>query len=750
MADSPFQPFEVGDFTGGITDDVFDQDYTQSEELDNFNITSDKKLASRSGSVVDDLTNPQIPAGVQRIGTLINYNNSTKLFVQSARKFYYRNPSAYATLTGPTGNDVLSVGDTSSIISFSEFNQQLFVTSDVFPKVMKLYRDGSGVYQVRNAGLPALASSPTVTVGAAGTKQYIYAFHYRYEYTVGDQTFEDVGPVTFVSLANSADPSVTPNNISVIPVLSNGVTDNHDTSNLKVYIYRTLDSGDTFFKIGEVTNGTTTFVDSFADSAIENNLLLYTDDGTLDFQAPPLSKYVHVVNATGIYGHVKVGSQVFKNRLQFSVPGNPGACPNGLELDVEDEIAGVSSTQSIPIVLCKRHIYSLQGSFDQFGRGNVSSQRISDTAGCVSSMSCVQAEGNLYWAGNDGFYTTDGYRVIKISDGLNTRYKNLFNKHRIVGRFDEKERRIYWAVQKDSANLDNDCLMVLELRFGISQRMPFSTYSGTSFAPTSHAFFNNSWYRADKRGFVFLHSDDYETDPKIDTVVTPSNWKKETIIWRYKSLNLNFGSNFYRKYVTKILLTASNRANTSIQINAVNDDGKLTRELKSINWRRNFIWGDDDFVWGNASCVWNAVGLIEQWRRFPAKGLRLSYVQIEITNGFSVVANSDTIGKATFNPALNTVVLDDSLGQDWPIESVDYQIFTEVDNYTQGFTVLTRGPDTLTVADPNNTLPTGSLKWVLKGYKKGEPLNLLSYNLHWDNISQTQATFESGDDGGNA
>lgn len=747
-------PFEVNDFSGGITDDVFQQNPKRSKTLDNFVLKSDRTPDSRPGSVVDDLVNPQIPGGNQRIGTLINYNNSTTMFVHSDRKFYYRNPSAYATLTGPTGNDVLSTGTTSNILSHTQWNGHLYITSDAYPRPMKVCQDSGGVYRVRSSGLPLLASSPVITPGAAGANTFIYSFHYEYSYTVGPATFQDFGPLTQVEVTLSGDPGVNPNAISVIPVLANGVTDNWDTTVIKVFIYRTINGGQDSYKIGEVTNGTTVFSDTFSDSAILDNDRLYTDDGTLDFDPPPLSKFVHVVNNTGYYAFIKEGSNEFKNIIKQSIPGDPDSCPNAFEIEVEDEIAGLSSARSVPIVLCRRHIYRIDDGFDQFGRGVPNPVRISDTAGCISNISVVQAENGIFWFGNDGVYYTDGYQILKISDGNNETYKEILaqttQQNRVYGRFDERERRIFWGIQRDSASLDNDSFLVLDLRYGISTEMPFTTWGGNSFRPSCLEFFNGELYRGDTRGYVFLHDSVYDTDPKVDTNVAANLWNEETIIWTYESVNFNFGSTHNRKYVTKILLSAVNRSNTSIQIFAVNDDGKLDRELKIIRWRRNFIWGDNDFVWGSQDCVWNAVGLIEQYRRMPAKGLRLSYIRVKITNGFSIVVTSDLIGTATFLGSTNLVTLDSSATQDWPEESVDYVIKTEVDNYQREYVVSARSADTLTVLDPDNQLPTGSYKWELWGYKKGEPLNMLSYNLYWQDVSQTQMTYESGQDGANA
>jgi hypothetical protein len=124
-------------------------------------------------------------------------------------------------------------------------------------------------------------------------------------------------------------------------------------------------------------------------------------------------------------------------------------------------------------------------------------------------------------------------------------------------------------------------------------------------------------------------------------------------------------------------------------------------------------------------------------------------MSLVITNGFSAIDSSDLSGTATFDPTLNTVVLDGA-GASWPMDVVDYVIASEVDGYVTEYTVTARNSDTsVTVADPNNTLPIGSIKWVLRGFQKGETLNLLGYNIHWTNVSQTQQTFELGSSGEN-
>lgn len=755
MAASSQTPFEMNNFTGGITDNAFGQNYTKSSELDNFILNPNGEPVSRPGSEIDNETESPIPAGNERIGTLINYANNDKLFVHSIKKFYYRNPSAYATLTGPTGNDVLSLGTDANVLSFTQWNRHLFVTSDAYPRPQKIYKDSGGAYRVRTSGLPMLATAPVVTAGAAGARSYVYAFHYEYTYTAGPQTFQDFGAVTFVTLNNSGDPSINPNPISAIPVISNGATDNWDTTVIKVFIYRTIDGGTTFYKIGEVTNGTLIFSDNNSDASIQDNLVLYTDDGTLDFDPVPLSKFVHIVNSIGYYGAIKEGSEEFPFRIRQSIPGDPDSTPSAFFKDLEDDIQGVSSIKSIPLVFCKRHVYRLENSFDQFGRGDINAVRISDTAGCVSNLSIVQAENWCFWAGNDGFYATDGYQVMKISDGNNNRYRDILEEQAqnnfIYGKFDELRRRVYWGLQRDAGSLDNDSLAVLDLRWGVKEDSVFTTWSGDSFRPTSLEFFNGLLYRGDTRGFVFFHDDGLVSDPKIDINESAEDWFTETIIWTYDSIHINFGSTFFRKMPTKMLLTCVNEGNTTIQITAFNDDLRFTRNLKIIRARDLFTWGDDLFVWGSDLCTWHSVGLIEQWRRFPARGLRTSYIKIRITNGYGVISSSDFFGTATPNNATNTVVLDNLVDNMWPQDVVDYFISFEDDDYVRQYQITERTSNsTLTVLDALNTLPIIPQNWLIKGFRRGEPLHILSYNIAWSNVSQTQATFESGNDGANS
>jgi hypothetical protein len=746
MAASNAQPFEVNDFSKGITDDVYDQMPGSCEELENFLIGSDRRPRTRYGSELDNVLYPEIPTGV-RVGALINYANSDALIYHSLRKMFVRVDGEFVEIVGPDGNPVLSIGEEKDAPALAQWNRHIYATNDAFPTPTKLFKDGNGDFQARNAGLPALASDPVLSSTEVGETSYVYAFYYSDNYTVFDLDYESLGPTKLVKISDVKAPNESPISISDIPVLTNGVDGNLNTANIKVNIYRTENAGTFFRKVGEVTNGVTTFEDSTADVTLaDTGIPLYTNDGTVDYDPPPLHKFNHVVNNTGYFAYIKDDNGVSPYRVRQSVPGIPDTAPIDFYCEVDDEIAGISSVRSNPIVFCRKYIYRIDQFFDQFGRGNMVPIRISDTAGCISHNSIVPCENGVFWWGNDGIYYTDGYQVNKVTDQLNDRYKDILKnttqKNRITGKVFEKERLVIWAIQTNSSNLDNDKFLILDLKFGVSNSMTAVTWSGESFRPTALEIFNDEIYRGDTRGFIFRHKDNLSTDVKVNIYKAPADWVSETIIWRLRSIHYNFGGTFFRKIPSRVLLTAANAGNTTVQITAVNDDGRSIRPCKPIRIRDNFVWGDDEFVWRVSTFIWRGAGIIEQWRRFPAKSLRLSTLQLVITNGFSEITNSDTLGLGTFDTIDNKVTL--SAPATWPLECEDYFIATEVDGYIKEYVINERISDTeISVLDPLNDFPAGSLKWELRGYKKGEQLLLLGFNIHWANVSATQEAFDS-------
>lgn len=760
------QDWIVDDFSGGITDFYVGAPKNTAQIMDNFFILQNRSIKSRAGSVIDNEDEPLTDSVNTRIGAIINYNNDDALLTQQENKIFYRADAeddpdlGYVELVGPVdGNSIFPVGATTNFLSWTEWNRHLIVVNDVTQyatsgmRPQKIFKDENGDFQVRTAGLPALGSVPTVTGTSGGGENYIYFFHLYYEYTVGNQTFFDAGPVTQVAVENVNPPTTNAIEITEIPTLVNGTDFNYDTERIEIRIFRTTDNGTEGFFVGSIVNGTETYTDTVADTDLEDGELIYTSGGVLDNDPPPMAKFVHTVGGFTYYGWLSTEDEELPNQYQQSIQGDPDSCPGAFRDEAGDVITGISSAGDIPVLLCERYVYRIEGTYDEFGQGFMTHVEISDKAGCVSHQGVVKAEGRIFWAGNDGFYTSDGYKVDKISFHLKESYAEyislLSDTRKIQGIFNEVERRIYWTFQTSGSSTDVDACIVLDLEWGIRPESTFTTISGgTSFSPTSIAMFEKQFYRADRRGYVFKHDDEYLTDPLIDTDLTPDLWATSTIIWNYKGPAFNFGTTLIRKWVPRITMKGKNEGNTSIQINGIVDDGRVSKSCQEIRFRGNFTWGDSEFEWGNLACVWGPVGLINQWRRFPARGLRCDYFQVQITNAFTIVTNSDTLGQATFSNTLNTVTLDD-VTEEWPTDSIDYYIATEEDDYEHEFLVTERTATELTVLDPGNILPTGSLKWILKGYKKQEVLNLLNYNIAWAPLTMSQPTYQ-GATGGNA
>lgn len=730
---------EYEDFSGGITDFYLDCPVNQYRRADNLVITADKQLETRPGFEFF-LTSPRVPIA-SRIGNLFNLKENY-LFAQSSRKLYEVNTSW--NLISFVNDAFASATTTASFVSSSEWNFQVFYTSDdLVSKPFKVYKDETNTTRIRTAGLPALAN-PSVTIATPGTSNsYIHAVHLVYRHKVGSNQVEyiDLGPVSY-GTSTSGAPIGAGNAATVtLPTLTNGgatTNDNYDIANLAIQIYRTLANGEVPFFLAEVALGTASYNDTTDDSTISDNAVIY-NIAERDNDPPPKAKFVHVVGDVTLWANVLEADGTHRPfRIRQSKESDPDSCPALFFTDVDDEIVGVSSFKSKPIIFCSRLIYRLDGIFDPAGRGDVIPQKIAEVVGCVGHNSIVQTEYGVFWIAPEGAYYSDGYQVTPVSKHLPNSFRDWLveaNYKKIYGSYDSYNKRIWWAFGKTS-NENTDAL-ILDLKFGISEQMPFTTASGNSFATGATTFFQKNLVRAHTSGYLFKSSLTVYTDPKVEVLVSPSSWNVETLIWDFVSGATPAGSKSMRKIFPRIVFQAKNETNLSLQINGINDDGRSTLPCNAIVFRNNVLWGDDDVIWGDADVIWNYQGIIEAMRRFSSGGLRASYKQVQFTNAYVVIANSRTFGQVTSNNSLNTVVLNDPT-YEWTASAVDYFISLSNDNYEKEYKVLSRTPTTLTLEDINDSLPNGSYDFYLKGYKKNEKFSLLTYSLIFNSFSVSQ------------
>ncbi len=754
------QPYTQSDFSGGFTDYYLSANPTKCRRADNFLLSPHGalgKLKTRPGSTFFATSaHAQLPSGASRVGAIIDFNNIR--FPLNAKSLYWYASATWNEVVGPYGagtGHIFPTGVTvASAASWSTWGKHLFLTADYLIKPVKAFEYSTGNYAFVTAGLPDLASAPTIT--AAGTRAYEYAFLYEYTYVAGNLTFVDLGPITRVTTATGAASTA----ISAIPVLANSSDDkNYDIAptfgtSFKVGIYRTTDGGTALYKVGTVNNGTTTFTDTTTDAALVLLEPLYTTGGVVENEAPPLCKLVHIIGNIGYYANIQEGSDLRPNRCRQSIPGNPSSSPGDFFVDIDQDIIGLSSARDIPLLLADASAWRIDGAYDELGRGQMVATRISDTCSCVSGLSVVQTLDGTFWAGKDGFYYTDGFTVMRINEGWDVTYADFVGtaaqRRRIVGSYDSIHRRIWWSMQSSSGT-DVDTSVVLDLRFGVSKDMSFTTCSGgaaadgdTNWAPTGIAFDKGDLIRGDVRGYIFQHDDDLTSDYLINTSIAATSWVTTTIIYDFVSIGNNFGTDAVRKYGTWLDLQCANRTNLSLQPVSMNDDGRVTENLQLVRFRGNLLWGDPATTWGDPELVWNRAGTIEVKRRFPAKSLRFSHKQIQLTNAYVVIDNSDIRGTVTINSTAKTAVLDDGAAT-WDTNFVGYYIAFEND-LTTDYPISGVTSSTITYVDASNTTASfAGSSYEIKGYPKDEVLDLLSYTIWADAFGTTQESFKTAD-----
>lgn len=597
--------------------------------------------------------------------------------------------------------------------------------------------------------IPETIPGSTLTLG-----NYLYAFVWKYSYYVATENFIDRGPPLLKSATSVMSVENTPMVISNLPVFTNAANQNHDTTNMVLEIYRTTTNGTEYFLVGSVANGVTTFTDSVTDIELQTKEQLYTAGGVVDRDQPPRCKFVHQVNNFNYYGNIIDASGVYlPHRIRQSLANSPSASPGDFFVDLPRDVMGVSSARDIPVAFTASGVYRLAGSMSEVGTGAIDGPSISENIGCVASGSIVKIEEGLVFAGTDGFYYTDGYRLQKLSKHWNTTYQGLISsatkRGNIAGTYDKLNRRVWWAVTRDNA-LVNDACFILDLEFGLKEDACFTTASGgDSFNPTAITFFNGQLVRGHQYGYVFAHDDLTTADPEVDRALGVAFWNTQAVIYDYLSVAFDGGTTQLRKRASLLITQFNGVGNASIQPIAVNDLGKSTKSLTPIAYRGNMVWGDPQVVWGDSTVEWDTEGEIEEKRHFTGGALNFTHKQIGFTNARVDYCNSDVYGKATLTRATPIFVL---LGVAiWPLGlASEMTVAFENDGYVLEFAIVSQTVGQLTLSDPSNLLPAnGNYKWVVRGIPKNEKIQILSYTVPCVVLGVTPAA-AGGEGGANA
>lgn len=608
-------------------------------------------------------------------------------------------------------------------------------------------------------------SAPTLSSAGGSGSTYIYTFVPYYSYYVGTVFYEDYGPTVQATVSNVGTPNTNTITITNIPTIANGTTQNWDTSNIKWKIYRTKDAGTTSYYLKEVTNGTTSTTDTTADASLNTLLQIYTSGGVLDNDPPPPCKFVTVAGDVTWYGYCFEDGQTKKSRIRPSVKFDPDSCPASNGFDIEGELIGLSSAGIYPIAFEKTgRIYRIEGQKDELGTGIIERREIAKNVILASNNSIVQTIDGIYFAALTGFYFTDGSKVIKISDNFNTTYKEIVETstqyNRIHGKYDGLNNRIYWCVQQDSASSDNDKIYVLDLAWGLrasadgivdSAEATFTTHTPSthSWSPCCLALdTDGTLVVADRRGYIFKFDANKFSDPRINTATNPSTWYEAAITWDYRGPAFNAGTNNLKKQSAWLTVVLENQSNISLEISSQVDNSGLFFAMDEIRKRGNVVWGDVDAPsWQSTDpFTWQYFPLIIEKRRFGSQPMRYMYRQIRMTNSDTVIIRSDDYGTGTVATGVMTI----SAGVDLPSDLADYTIAFEDDSYATQYSITAWTSTTVTFTDNQTLAPQGAgQKWVIKGTRKNERLNLIAYSLNYELLSDSHRPFR-GDTSGNA
>lgn len=609
-------------------------------------------------------------------------------------------------------------------------------------------------------------SAPTLSSAGGTGSTYIYTFVPYYSYYVGSVFYEDFGPSVQVTISNVGTPNTNTITISNIPTIANGTTQNWDTSNIKWKIYRTKDAGTTSYYLSEVTNGTTSTTDTTADSSLNTLLQIYTSGGVLDNDPPPPCKYVTVAGDVTWYGHCFEDGQTKKSRIRPSVKFDPDSCPASNGFDIEGELIGLSAVGIFPIAFEKTgRIYRIEGQKDELGVGVIERREIAKNVILTSNNSIVQTIDGIYFSATTGFYFTDGTRVIKISDSWNDTYSEIVEtatqKNRIWGKYDGLSNRIYWCVQQDSSSTDNDKIYVLDLSWGLrpdpngitdSAEATFTTItpSTNSWSPCCIAIDGSGNLTvADRRGYLFKFDENKFSDPRVNTAANPSTWYEAAITWDYRGPAFNAGTNNVKKIAGFLSVVLENQSSLSLQMSSQVDNSGIFDAMDEIRSRGNVVWGDIDappWLSSERDPVWLYFPLIIEKRRFSARPMRFMYRQVRMTNSNTVIIRSDDYAAGTVSGTVMTLSGTDDL----PDDLSDYTIAFENDSYVRTYAITSWTATTVTFTDSLSLAPQGAnKKWVIKGTRKNERMNLVAYSLNYDLLSDSHKPYR-GDTSGNA
>lgn len=643
-------------------------------------------------------------------------------------------------------------------------------------------------------GLPAYAGTTTLTI-AGGAANYVYYFVYEHSYSLGvtgaDTTYSVLGTPSPPKLSSS---SAVIGGATVTAITSldyptqTSATGYPLNSNFKIRIYRTKNNETVPRYVGEVAYPTTSFDDGVADASL--GAPLYTADGSTPYDEPPPCRIMHVVGDCAYYsGFVRDASSStddwgrIRGAIQ-SVPGVLESAPADYIIPTPDHLTAIEGVDSYPIFFAKNACWRVEGQIDSFGNGSPVLRVISEKVGALCQNGVVKTDRGLVFAAVDGYYLTNGFTLTKLSDHCSKYYLKAWGQLTeeemvsfLSGTYHAKSNRVFFACRSSELDADGvypNMLHVLDLRWldqlghasitdlvGGENTSTLGLLGATTLAPTSLAVYNDHLLIGDVNGFILsinLLPQDPPDDPSsVDTFNAPKHydcaadlavlssaaWESVSVVWDYISPAFSMSNKWATKWGTWIsvmfkMITAQTRIFT--QIFTYNDAKSRSDTLGSPVELHPIREEDVD----------PGAGIYQVDRRAKKGTLRFKFKQLQLKKGHVTLYASHPDGEeaypaATLARSARVVTLPSGT---WPSDVRGHKIYFASDVYSEGWTILTVSGDTLTVSDPDNSLPeNGSYRWVIKGYDRsaGSGLGIEGYSLQYEQLGNEGDRFKQTD-----
>ena len=195
--------FRIDKFNGGITDNFLTAEPNMAQRCDNLLVDRNGKLFLRSGSVIEDASNPLTPKANTRISKLVGFKRRSgefNYFKIQGHQVFALTSLGHIEVQGVNGRPFFSAGTNLANISYDEWNDHIIAT----------VADSSGIYAYPTLGFFPTGDDLPVGINcgfkrptnfsatSTGSSLYTYAVHYEYDYSVGDVQFVMRGAVELV------------------------------------------------------------------------------------------------------------------------------------------------------------------------------------------------------------------------------------------------------------------------------------------------------------------------------------------------------------------------------------------------------------------------------------------------------------------------------------------------------------------------------------------------------------------------